>query len=80
MSQPAAELDEEEAFLARWRAAWDEWAAIRDEMIAAVSGPVTAYQVSLEQRKRMLARGERPLSLEEIERVLGIKGAEGEGS
>ena len=51
----------------RWAAQDTEWREIRDEMIAARPGqPVTAYQVSLEQRKRMLARGERPVTYEEI--------------
>lgn len=39
----------------------DEWQLISNELIAARPGhPVTAYQVSLEQRKRWLAHGERP--------------------
>ena len=51
----------------RWAKQDAEWRAIRDEMIAArPDDGVTAYQVSLEQRKRMLARGERPMTLEEI--------------
>ena len=53
--------------LERWAAQDAEWRAIRDELIEQRPGqPVTAYQVSLEQRKRMLARGERPVTYEEI--------------
>jgi len=45
-----------------------EWKKICDEMVtAAESGhPVTAYQITLEQRKRMLARGERYMEYKEI--------------
>ena len=53
--------------LERWALQDAEWRAIRDDFIEArPSEPVTAYQVSLEQRKRMLARGERPVTYEEI--------------
>lgn len=39
----------------------DEWQVIAKEMTVTRPGePVTAYQVSLEQRKRWLARGELP--------------------
>lgn len=55
----------QDAFLKLWGVQCDEWAAIRDEMIAS-GRPPTAFQVSLEQRKRMLARGERPVSLAEV--------------
>lgn len=44
-----------------WAAECAEWQAIRDEMLDARPGGVTAFQVSLEQRRRMLARGQRPL-------------------
>ena len=55
------------AFMRRWSAQCEEWSAIARELAAARPGDaVTAYQVSLEQRKRMLARGERPISAEEI--------------
>lgn len=40
------------------RAEQREWESIRDEKVAAGLRP-SAYQVTLEQRKRMLARGER---------------------
>ena len=53
--------------LERWALQDAEWRTIRDDLIEARPGqPVTAYQVSLEQRKRMLARGERPVTYEEI--------------
>ncbi len=53
--------------LERWARQDTEWRAIGDEMVAATAGGfVSAYQVSLEQRKRMLARGERPVTYEEI--------------
>ena len=53
--------------LERWTLQDEEWHAIRDELIDARPGElVTAYQVSLEQRKRMLARGQRPVTYEEI--------------
>lgn len=39
----------------------DEWQAISKEMSAArIATPVTAYQVSVEQRRRWLERGELP--------------------
>lgn len=51
----------------RWATQHAEWVAIGNELALARPGqPVTAYQVSLEQRKRMLARGERPITHEEI--------------
>jgi hypothetical protein len=50
-----------------WEAQYSEWCAIRDELIRnRPDQKVTAYQVSLEQRKRMLARGEQPIGYEEI--------------
>ena len=53
--------------LEHWATQDAEWRGICDELIKARPGePVTAYQVSLEQRKRMLARGERPITYEEI--------------
>lgn len=53
--------------LERWALQDAEWRTIRDELIDARPGEgVTAYQVSFEQRKRMLARGERPVTYEEI--------------
>lgn len=51
----------------RWAKQDAEWLIIGDEMVAAARGaPVSAYEVSLEQRKRMLARGERPVTMGEI--------------
>ena len=53
--------------LERWATQDAEWRTIRDELVTTARGRgVTAYQVSLEQRKRMLARGERPVMYEEI--------------
>lgn len=52
------ELTEEQ--LEQWSRQCTEWEAIKNEMLE-LRPSVTAYQVSLEQRKRMLARGERPL-------------------
>lgn len=52
----------------RWERECEEWQAIKDEFVSSSPiGGVTAYVVSLEQRKRMLARGERPVTLEEIQ-------------
>lgn len=42
-----------------------EWQAIRDEMIAAGGSP-SAYQVTLELRKRLLERGERMVTADDI--------------
>lgn len=49
-----------------WAAECEEWSAIRDELIALKRGPVTAYEVSKEQKARMFSRGERPMTLAEI--------------
>lgn len=52
-----------------WKAECDEWEAIREELLANrryVGEGVSAWQVSLEQRKRMLSRGQRPMTYEEI--------------
>jgi hypothetical protein len=57
--------DEERSALERYGDQQAEWQAIANEMIADGKTP-TAYQVSLEQRKRMLARGERPITADEI--------------
>ena len=59
-----------EAALARYGEQEREWQRIRDELVAAAAaggepGP-SAYQVSLEQRKRMLERGQRPITFEEL--------------
>ena len=48
-----------------WAQQSKEWQDIADEMIA-IGIPATAYKISLEQRKRMLTRGERPMTYEEI--------------
>lgn len=54
-------LDREPELMEIYVSQAKEWEAISNEMIAARPGePVTAYQVSLEQRKRLLARGEVP--------------------
>jgi|GEM_PF-4138441 len=42
-----------------------EWQSIADEMITAGKSP-TAYDVSREQKRRMWARGSRPMTYEEI--------------
>ena len=53
--------------VARYRAQQDEWTAISEELKAARAGrPVTAHEVTTEQRQRMLARGERRMTLQEI--------------
>ena len=51
---------DQDDFNARWLRECKEWQEIENELIEAGKSP-TAHQVSLEQRKRMLARGERPL-------------------
>lgn len=54
-------LDSDPALLEIYTAQADEWQAIANELTASRPGePVTAYQVTLEQRKRWLARGELP--------------------
>jgi hypothetical protein len=53
-------------FLEAWGKQCDEWARIRDELLDS-GRPITAFQVSLEQRKRMLARGDRPVSLLDVD-------------
>lgn len=50
----------------RWESQSREWLGIRDEMIDAGRAP-SAYQVTLEQRKRMLSRGDRPVTMAELE-------------
>lgn len=47
-----------EEFKERWGKEFEEWSAIRDEMMAKAKGPVTAAEVSDEQRRRMKERGE----------------------
>ena len=49
----------------RYRREWDEWHAIQAEMRADGADP-SPYDVTREWRKRMLARGERPMTYEEI--------------
>ena len=47
-----------------------EWNDVKDELLGAAgpeAGSISAHQVSTEWRKRMLARGERPMTMEEIE-------------
>jgi hypothetical protein len=52
---------EEQQFLEAWQRECAEWLAIRDELVGARAGKiVTAHQVTVEQRKRQLARGEPP--------------------
>lgn len=46
----------------RWAVECEEWQAIALELINARPGdPPTAFEVSVEQEKRMRARGERPM-------------------
>ena len=52
--------------LERYAKESEEWQAIKSEMIAASPNGVTAYQVSLEQRKRAMARGEALLTPDEL--------------
>ena len=42
----------------------EEWTKIAEELARA--GSVTAFDVSEEQRKRMAARGEKPMTYDEI--------------
>jgi hypothetical protein len=56
-----------------WAAQSQEWNEIGDELVEKweqagkpYGKEPTAFQISLEQRKRMLARGQRPLEYEEI--------------
>lgn len=45
----------------------EEWIAVGDELMKANPGePISAHQVTTELRKRMLVRGERLVSYEEI--------------
>jgi len=50
-----------------------EWQAIRDELLAkAPPGEgVTAFRVTLEQRKRLLARGEHFVTYDDLVREFG---------
>lgn len=53
----------------KYAAQYQEWCVIRDEMIAAALSKgeaVTAYQVTLEQRKRLLARGDRMVTYADL--------------
>jgi hypothetical protein len=53
--------------LERYKRQMDEWDAVGKEMMAARPGePISCHQVTTEHRKRMLARGERLVSYEEI--------------
>lgn len=45
----------------RWASECAEWQAIADAMISGRRTPVTAFEVSQEQRRRMRARGESPM-------------------
>lgn len=59
-----------ETLLARYAIQDAEWQKIRDELVtAAGKGIITAYQVTLTQKKRMLARGERLITYEELEKA-----------
>ncbi len=57
------------AIAARWKREYEEWQKIRDELAQAAAARgerVTAYDVTEEQRRRMKARGEEPLSAAEL--------------
>ena len=49
-----------------WAQECTEWQAISDEMVTSGAQP-SAFDVTTEQRRRMAERGERPLTLAEIE-------------
>lgn len=49
----------------RWAKQCEEWRAICDEKIELGERP-TAYQITLEQRKRALARGERLVTYQDF--------------
>ncbi len=53
--------------LARWEAESREWQAIKDELLERGDAP-SAFDVSDEQRRRMQARGERPMLENEADR------------
>ena len=55
-------------FLERWKKQCDEYDAIASEMVAAGLSP-SAYQVSLKQRERALARGEKLLTHADLESI-----------
>jgi len=57
-------------YLARWKKEQEEWRAISEEL-AAAQGEVTPYQVTIEQRKRALARGETLLTEEDLKAIGG---------
>lgn len=64
-----ATLDEMQSLLAAYERQHAEWCAIRDELTVLAEGSsdhVTAYQVTLQQRKRLLARGERLLTSDDL--------------
>jgi hypothetical protein len=66
---PAARMTRDE-YMRRWERQYAEWEAIADELVTARSGEiVTAYDVSLEQQKRALARGEVLLTAADLEAV-----------
>ncbi len=55
-------------FLEKWKTQCAEWQAICDELLDKTNGgPVTAYQVSLEQRKRALAEGRKLVTYSDLE-------------
>lgn len=63
----------EKEFLERWAAECDEWQRIRDELAIRTPEGVTAYQVTLEQRKRALASGKKLLTPEEISTACDLR-------
>jgi hypothetical protein len=81
LSRALGDVDDPElaALVRTYEAQAYEWQAIKGELIAAARSReiVTAFQVTLEQRKRMLARGERPV---DVERMIELGNLEAEAS
>lgn len=63
-------LDKLQALMKRYGEQCEEWRAIADELIARARNDgttvVTAYEVTLEQRRRLFARGDRMVTYEEL--------------
>lgn len=62
------------SLMKKYEAQCREWDEIRDQLIDARRNgeAVTAFQVTTEQRKRMLARGERMVTYEELVAEAGV--------
>lgn len=50
----------------RWQRECEEWQAIKEELLSQNGTSLTAYDVSKEQRRRMVQRGERPMRITRI--------------